>query len=59
VREAPENLGGNRRAEVGVQLGEASFEHELSLERAPTPSVGRVGVAAQLTHMGHASKSSR
>src|SRR6267142_628607 len=33
VREAPEDVRGNRPAEVGVQLGE-SF-HEESLERAP------------------------
>ena len=63
VREAPEDLGGNRRAEVSVQLGEASFEHGVSLDRPPCPAATRARAATlerpDLTQMGHARRSRR
>jgi hypothetical protein len=32
VRERPEDVGGDRAAEMGVQLGETPFDHRASLE---------------------------
>jgi hypothetical protein len=57
VREAPEDLGGDRRAEVGVQLGEAFLEHDLSL--ALHESAAGRSKSAELTRMGHATGSTR
>ena len=48
VREAPEDLGGNRGAEVGVQLGETSFDHLPSLVRPDTRPPSREPHEAEL-----------